>query len=185
MYCPACGQQQMSNDTRFCSRCGFLLSGVADVLSNGGVVPGMSQAQSGRSSPRKRGLMQGLFIFLLSFLIVPIIAVLTIAVRAEPFAVAIAAVLLTVGGILRALYALMFESPVAAHSLAEKQFVSAPQPSALGQAGVAGTLPPQQSIPVSAYRSPASWRDTNDLAKSGPGSVTEGTTKLLQDEDPQ
>ena len=40
-------------------------------------------------------------------------------------------------------------------------------------------LPPQQSMPASAYSAPTagSWRDTNDLL---PTSVTEGTTKLLE-----
>src|SRR5258708_24825183 len=40
-------------------------------------------------------------------------------------------------------------------------------------------LPPQQSIPASTYSAPQPgiWRDTNDLQ---PTSVTEGTTKLLE-----
>jgi len=41
-------------------------------------------------------------------------------------------------------------------------------------------LPPQQSIPASAYATPAvnkDWRDTKDLVQP---SVTEGTTKLLE-----
>ena len=42
-------------------------------------------------------------------------------------------------------------------------------------------LPPQQSIPVSAYQTPqaGSWRDTNDLQPAN----TEGVTKLLEKEE--
>ena len=43
-------------------------------------------------------------------------------------------------------------------------------------------LPPQQSIPASAYGPPQAgrWRDTNELEH---GSVTESTTKLLTKEE--
>ena len=38
MYCPKCSQQQ-SEELRFCSRCGFPLSGVALLVQNDGLVP--------------------------------------------------------------------------------------------------------------------------------------------------
>lgn len=180
MHCPKCGQQQVSEETRFCSRCGFLLSGVAEVVANNGLVPVKAAANFPASStPRKRGLKQGLFIFLLSFLVVPLLAILTLAVGAEePIAVAIAAILLTVGGLLRMAYALMFESnqPTlqagdAAHSA----------PHLFGAQPNAPALPPTRSMPASSYAPPVagSWRDTNDLQHQ-PGSVTDSTTKLLQ-----
>src|SRR4029078_9453233 len=100
MYCPACGQQQISAETRFCSRCGFLLSGIAEVMSHGGVVPGATEAGN-TFSPRRRGLMQGLFIFLFEFLLVPIVAMISLGLHLPPFGVAITAVLLTMGGLLR------------------------------------------------------------------------------------
>ena len=34
MFCPQCGHQQVSNDTRFCSRCGLSLGLVTDLLLN-------------------------------------------------------------------------------------------------------------------------------------------------------
>ncbi len=36
MFCPRCGQQQVSQDTRFCSRCGLSLDLLADLLSDDG-----------------------------------------------------------------------------------------------------------------------------------------------------
>ena len=43
-------------------------------------------------------------------------------------------------------------------------------------------LPPQQSVPASAYTTPSvgRWRDTNDLE---PSSVTESTTRLLKQDE--
>ena len=35
MYCPNCGQQQISEEMRFCSRCGLALSGLAEWLAGG------------------------------------------------------------------------------------------------------------------------------------------------------
>lgn len=38
MFCPKCGQQQVSDEIRFCSRCGFTLKDVAEALKNNGRV---------------------------------------------------------------------------------------------------------------------------------------------------
>ena len=172
-------------DTSFCSRCGFLLTGTADLLMTGGLIPHI-QAPTGfkAASPRNRGLKQGLFIFLLTFLIVPLIAIISVASHAPPFGVAIAAILLTTGGLLRMAYALMFESQITGgHTLDESAFAGAQ--TLLRRSRHMPGLPPQQTYPVPSYVQPATgnWRDTNELE---PGSVTEGTTKLLEsDEIPQ
>ena len=34
MFCPQCGHEQVSNDTRFCSRCGLTLGLVTDLLGS-------------------------------------------------------------------------------------------------------------------------------------------------------
>jgi hypothetical protein len=185
MFCPTCGQRQISEDTRFCSKCGFLLTGVAELIANGGALPQVFQPQQSNSkkdSPRRKGIKQGLFVFLLSFLVVPLIAILTIAANVrEPFAVAIAAILLTVGGLLRMAYALMFESnePYGGATLEESALNAAQN--FLGKNKSAAALPPQQSIPTSTYVPPTAgnWRDTNDL--NATPSVTENTTKFLDE----
>ena len=182
MFCPTCGQRQISEDTRFCSKCGFLLTGVAELIFNGGAATqALQPATSKKDSPRRKGLKQGLFIFLLSFLVVPLIAILTIAVDArEPFMVAIAAILLTVGGLLRMAYALMFESNEPYGKTLEENALSAAQ-NFIGKNKSAAALPPQQSIPTSTYVPPTAgnWRDTNDL--NATQSVTENTTKFLDE----
>jgi hypothetical protein len=181
MHCPRCGQEQVNEQIRFCPRCGFLLTGIAEIVANGGVNPEALQASGAKPiSARKRGIKQGLFIFLLTFLVVPIISILTVWANAEPFAVAISAILLFVGGLLRMAYALMFESPNPNDTTLEQKVLAGTQ-QFLNKRQNANALPPQQSIPVDSYVPPTqgNWRDTNDLA---PNSVTDSTTKLLQEE---
>nr|AUN37213.1 hypothetical protein [uncultured bacterium] len=124
-------------------------------------------------SPRKKGLKQGLFIFLLTFLAVPIAAMFSQAVGLRPVLAGITAVLFFMGGILRMVYALMFEEA------GPSVFVDTASPAYLHQAPAHGALPPQSTYPVDHFNQPAAgnWRDTNDLT---PSSVTEGTTRLLE-----
>ncbi|MBA3352947.1 MAG: zinc ribbon domain-containing protein [Blastocatellia bacterium] len=180
MHCPKCGQQQISEETRFCSRCGLLLAGVAEVLANNGLVPATSMGIAGSSDSRKRrGIKQGVFLFLLTFLIVPLTVMITVVLRIEPFLPILSIFLLGVGGILRIVYALMFESGTGGPNTIVQNSIA-------GEVENRGSLPPSQSIPASAYASPAagSWLDTNDLQRQ-PGSVTDSTTKLLQKEGDQ
>lgn len=184
MHCPKCGQQQVSEETRFCSRCGFLLTGVAQVVNQDGLLPASGSTFFASGSPRRRGVMQGVFVFLLSFLIVPLAAIITIAFNWEPFLPAISAILFTVGGLLRVVYALMFESGTATGKALEAGLLASPHQLDQGNRS-ANQLPPAQSIPATAYAPPGTgrWRDTNEL--DTPGSVTDNTTKLLHQEPDQ
>jgi hypothetical protein len=180
MFCPRCGQEQITNETRFCSRCGFLMAGVGALVANDGNPALDAPTPAKVDSPRRRGIKQGLFIFLLTFLVVPIVSILTIWAKAEPFGVAISAILLFVGGILRMAYAWMFESSAPTTTEIEQSAYNAPQ-NILGGSQNQNALPPQSSIPTSSYMPPkhGSWRDTNDLE---PTSVTDATTRHLQKE---
>jgi hypothetical protein len=131
-------------------------------------------------SPRSRGIKQGLFIFLLTFLIVPIIAIITVAMHAEPYVLVIASILLAVGGLLRMAYARMFESEISGSDAASAK-TSGQQFFPDRMAGVSA-LPSQLSEPIPSYMSPgrAGWQDTNELE---PASVTEGTTRLLENDE--
>lgn len=177
MHCPICGQQQATPHIRYCSRCGFLLTGVAAVVGNNGELPGGSAER--KDSPRKRGIKQGAFIFLLTFIVVPLLGMFHVATNTEPVLAGMGAVLLIFGGLLRIVYALMFESGAPGLPTAEERLVSASQQSFSKEKG-REALPAGQSIPASVYAPPGTgaWRDTNDLVP--PGSVTDSTTKLLQ-----
>lgn len=184
MFCPVCGQQQVSEETRFCSRCGFLLTGVTQVIGSGGALPQAAPDDVQAESPRKRGIKKGVMIMLVGcLLIVPLLAIFHVATNTEPFAVAIAAILSFWGGILRMLYAWMFESKYASAPTLEEKVVNAAR-NLTGKNQNQTALPPSHSIPVDAYAPPprqGNWRETNDLA-SPAGSVTDSTTKLLQNE---
>lgn len=185
MHCPRCGQQQVSEETRFCSRCGFLLTGIAQVIENDGIVPEQNKKFFAAGSPRRRGVMQGVFFFLLTFLFVPLTGILTAFLGIEPFLPAISAILFFMGGLLRVVYALMFESGVPGGKTLEEKVLSG-TPILAGKEK-AGELPPARSIPVSVYAPPPGaghWRDTNDLDQN-PSSVTDSTTKLLHKEGDQ
>lgn len=178
MYCPICGQQQISQETRFCSRCGFLLTGISHVIANDGNFPFVPpEKKSKTDTSRKKGLKRGLMIFLLTFLIVPIVAVLTIAAGREPFVVALTAIIFGVGGLLRMAYALLIESNEPDGDSPEENIVNSVK--TLKGKGAAKILSGQSSIPASDYTAPkaGSWRDTNELA---PHSITENTTRQLK-----
>jgi hypothetical protein len=182
MHCPKCGQQQVSEETRFCSRCGLLLSGVAQVMANDGIIPTNQGGFTGTGdSPRRRGIKLGVFIFLLTFILVPIFGVIALGLNLEPWLPGIAVFLFGGGGILRIAYALMFESsqpkglgggtaaaPVFPRSVGEAR--SEPQLTA-GPASTGSYSPPRQGR----------WMETSDLNQ--PSSVTDNTTKLLQEEE--
>lgn len=148
---------------------------------------GMPQTQSpgitgSITSPRRRGLKKGLFTFLLTFLVVPIVAIFSIWLDADPFLVAISAVGLFMGGLLRMIFALMFESPEAAGMTLEENLAAASK-RFIGSGAERPALSPERSTPASGYVSPkaGAWLDTNDLLRE-PGSVTDSTTKLLERE---
>ncbi len=155
------------------------MTGVIQLIENGGKFEQDSDLQKKSvNTPRKKGLKKGLFIFLLTFLVVPLISIITIAVRAEPFAVVISAILLSVGGLLRMAYAMLFESNEGAENDPEMKILTSAK-NLLGKKKSEKELPPQQTIPAESYMPPiqGNWRDTNDLVQT---SVTDETTKLLQ-----
>lgn len=184
MHCPKCGQQQISDEIRYCSRCGFLLTGIAVVVQNEGQVPGMTTS-AGELSPRRRGIKQGIFIFLLSFLLVPLFGIISVAINARPAIAGLAAVLCVMGGLLRIVYALMFESNMPGQATLEENILAGSR-NYLKKRRTGNELPAGDPTPATVYASPTSesWRDTNELGV--PPSVTDSTTKLLvKEQDPQ
>lgn len=165
-------------ETNYCSRCGFLLIAVSDLLQTGGVNPlAVSSGSAPAQSARKRGLKQGLFLFLLTFLFAPLFGMISMALNVEPIAVGVAVIICFIGGLLRMVYALMFESADAGAPTLEEKGIAGT--ASLRSKPSAQALPAQTDVPAPQYFAPATgtWRDTNDLQ---PASVTENTTKLLE-----
>lgn len=178
MFCPRCGQNQVSEELRFCSKCGLPLNLVAEVVSHGGTLPQLAEMyQSKGYLTRSNGLKFGLIWFLvLTFLITPLLA---IADGDE--IVAVTAVLGFMGGILIMLFSFLFlkNEPKSKSNDALNQNITEPANFLRGSKNK-NALPPQQTIPTSAYVPPpaGSWQsNTDDLQ---PTSVTEETTKLLK-----
>jgi len=175
MYCPKCSQQQVSGDVRFCSRCGFLLTGIAEVIKNDGLIPGASkQGNKSQSTPRKKGIKEGLFALILLILTSPILLIIGKVLELHPAPLFLSILILFISCVIRMIYAVMFQSgePSAAEaSDAENRNIFADKKSA-------ASLPPAQTNPVSDFVPPmqGKWRDSNELIFS---SVTDVTTKQL------
>jgi hypothetical protein len=181
MYCPRCGQQQISNEIKFCSRCGFPLTLVTEVLENGGFLPQLAElSKKGKLPDRKTGLKIGLVWFLLLlFILTPLFAIADI----EELAAA-SAVLGFMGGALMMIFSLLFlkkENPlVYDRSMIANENIA---PQFLSGKNRQTALPPQQTQPAESYMPPAGhWKapETGDLV---PHSVTDNTTKLLNKEE--
>ena len=65
MFCPQCGHRQVSDETRFCSRCGLPLNLVTELLANS---PG--QLRREKRELTGIGLMMATVLMLLNFVIV-------------------------------------------------------------------------------------------------------------------
>src|SRR6185369_14074227 len=63
MFCPRCSQQQSSTEVRFCSRCGFQLSVLTELLSNNGVLAEQDTRRISINPTRKRSRVGGKAIF--------------------------------------------------------------------------------------------------------------------------
>ncbi len=183
MFCPQCGQQQANGVIRFCSRCGFPLDGVIQLLSNGGMVPVYrTPDEPVVVSARRKGVKQGGMLLLSGAVLVPVLALFADFVPGAfpEMLAALAAIICFIGGPLRMLYAAIFEegapkpirvygSPGPVH-MAPQQFAPHAQAPA--------ALPPQPVRPQPAWRSRP---NTAELVT--PPSVTENTTRLLEKED--
>ena len=176
MFCPKCGQQQLSDGVRFCSRCGFQLEVVKELLvTDGALVLPEAEIQRDHRSPRNRGIRQGIMLMLLTALIVPVAALLSKTGILPREFVALAAIICAVGGFMRFVYALMFEES----ARNRKRVAPAHEtPQQLRAGAAARSLPPQQSRPESDVYN-GRRTETAEILHQPPPSVTENTTRLL------
>ena len=180
MFCPQCGQQQASGVIRFCSRCGFPLDGVIQLLGTGGMIPVYrSPDEPVPISPRRKGVKQGGMLLLSGAVLVPLLGVLASFGNSAFLEVltAFAAIICFIGGPLRMLYAGVFEEG----AQRPMNHYAPPMPAPKPQFG-----PPvqHQSLPPAPARPVGGWRPRPNTAELvSPPSVTENTTRLLEKED--
>jgi hypothetical protein len=171
MYCPKCGQQQVSEEMRFCSRCGLALSGLPEWLA-GGAAPAKraDEEQVIGLSPRRKGMRRAAKLMFFSGVLFPIFLAFSIGVE-EPGPMAIPFLVFFIS-LAWMLYARLFSDntvPAIGRSA---------QPINVGAPPIHTALPPATTPPI-----PNTGRQqvrTNELSQ--PASVTEHTTRLLDNE---
>src|ERR1044072_8373379 len=111
MFCPQCGQQQVSDAARFCSRCGFQIGAVAGLLVTGGGGARPSPVfvpLAGAPFPQGEGVQLGGKLMLTGMFLGPALAALS-EVIGSPEEIALLGVIVFMAGLFRLLYALLFE----------------------------------------------------------------------------
>ncbi len=179
MYCPRCGQQQMSEETKFCSRCGFPLSLVSEILAHGGFLPQLAELyKSKKWFTRKNGVVFSILwtIFFLLFL------ASLFGIADIPEAAGVSAVIGIFGGLMWLIASLVFLKSASKDPFAVNDL---PNAAVNNLYETNQKILPPQNQPAQSYMPPAnSWKAPNTGEYAKPQSVTEATTKLLKkDED--
>ncbi len=181
MHCPRCGQQQISNETKFCSKCGFQLALVAELLNHGGFLPELEAVQKKKTFlNKKNGVAFSIawFIFFTMFM-TSVWGILSVDELAG-----LSAVTGVFGGLLILILSLVFLPSSKFRTTMPIHEIRTPAVPASLYGTQPQALPTPQQQPATEYASPqGGWRapDTGELVQRG--SVTEGTTKLLKKED--
>ena len=181
MYCPKCGQSQASAEVRFCSRCGFPLVAVSELLMTGGMLP--VQSSSGQNlgasqvSPRRRGVKQGAAILLVGIFLLPFFGIMHEVIGLPQEFMALSAIVM-MAAVLRLIYAAFIEegAPQATHFIPQQPQPFTPPIASRLHAPTQESLPPAQTQGVPSYRQPQV--DTAQILH--PPSVTDHTTRLLE-----
>jgi len=147
------------------------MEGMEEFINKGGIPLEQQDSSQKTDSPRKRGVKQGGLMIFATFIVVPLLAILSEGAGLPEEIVAFAAVFLFWGGILRILYALIFQRKSVANE-ADKGFIASVKETFLGKTEqTQNALPPQQAQPAASFHEPplGNWRETNDLepVKSG------------------
>lgn len=167
MYCPKCSQQQLSEELRFCSRCGFPLAGVALLLEHEGAIPWLLPKE--QKPGHRRQIIKESALLTVGSWIVALFSTLwwDLGGSLESVAKAASLIFFLLGliGLLRFIYAFLF--------VRERV---APTSPALPTPVRRSALPPPQDVPLTDYPRPI----TREMVPRG--SVTENTTRLLDEE---
>jgi hypothetical protein len=169
MYCPKCGQQQIADNTRFCSRCGLPIDGLAHWLAGDEPPAIRDKGLAVAVSPRRKGIRRGAKLMFLSAVLTPVFVLLSVFIDgAEPL---IFPFMLFLAGLAVILYSSIFT---------EKSTTKTTQarPAELVSAFGSSALPTASNPWANRRRGP----DVRTAELVQPPSVTENTTKLLRDD---
>ncbi len=176
MYCPKCSQEQVSEEMRFCSRCGFSLTAVRELIVSGNALTAPGSEVQARSSGQK-AVRRGAWIMLgcLAFtLFVGFLAAID-----DDFAVLLVLPLLGfIIGILNVFYGAFWADKRALKRAAAKSLAVPTTPNQLG-APARAELPASRMAPIESF---SGKRGATAEMIQSPPSVTENTTRLLDEE---
>ncbi|MEZ5343985.1 MAG: zinc ribbon domain-containing protein [Pyrinomonadaceae bacterium] len=171
MHCPKCGQKQGLNETSFCSKCGFEISDVKDLL-----ITGTTGTRSELKKKRKKATKQGLIMIFFGLSLVMILAALKDTFSIPKIVIIIPLVIFMIGGVMRMMFAQLSDEIRTGEDDAGKS------DSGTGARKLSDAKSRGNSLPEAEYRPPLDLEtrtfDTSELKT--PSSVTEETTKLLE-----
>jgi hypothetical protein len=181
MFCPKCSQSQISDEVRFCSRCGFPLEGVAELLAADGIssIARVEETKGIVPYLRGKGALAGAKIMFFSLFLIPVAFAIAFAVDG-PAPLLLALIPFTVG-LAQMLYAIIFgkkfapqngETPLPASQKESFRSIES-------NSHDTSELPPAPSAADQILIMPASG-SANTAEVFAPPSVTEETTKLLK-----
>jgi hypothetical protein len=174
MYCPKCSQAQVSDEMRYCSRCGFPLGTVSVLLNHNGTIPFNDESKNLQRSPRERIATESLIMIVFSWAVALGATFWFDAGGPVEFIAKVGSCIFFVLGLIglvRFLYAFLFMKPLAL------QVESSQYPKDLSRSDEnAHALPPPQATPLSDWPRRTATREI----VSNP-SVTENTTRLLDE----
>jgi hypothetical protein len=168
MFCPRCGLQQISDEVRFCARCGLSLASVPALLASGEAGAAGAAPRAALTRKRKQ-IRRGGKIMFFSAVLFPVFFAMAIAVD-EPGPLVLPA-LVFLAGLAWMLYFVLFGEDVPQPTGAEvrREF---------RDGRTAPALPPSTFVPASGF----GQRRANTADMAQPPSVTEQTTRLLDEE---
>lgn len=156
---------------RFCSRCGFPLAIVSQLVRNGGALEGFDPEAKGQLSPRQKGIRWGVILMAISVLLLPTAALMT-AMKSDLVFLFLPVFVIFLAGLVRLLHAYLL-----AQKTPNKIESSSAERNKQLAAARTSALPAGQYIPAANWKQPV---NTSEMAQ--PLSVTDNTTRLLNDE---
>lgn len=177
MYCPQCSQSIVSN-AQFCSKCGFPLENLKNLIANGGELESTVKAERAPElSERQKGIRQGIKLLLLGVVLLPLhLVVEGLLPSVEntnmdelPHLIVDALLwVIVLAGLARILYAFAFNRGGKLEEVQARELNATDKER--------GLLPP--NIPVADFN----LRQLNTADMAHPPNVTERTTSLLNDQ---
>ena len=165
MYCPNCGQQQVSEEMRFCSRCGLALSGLAEWMAGGMLVRRAEETRVLSPSRRRKQMRRAAKLMFFSGVLIPLGIMMSAAVD-DPGPMVLPALLFFASLVWMGYSRLFIDDTAPMINPAAQQSTFGPMPTR-------ASLTPPTNIPDFGRQQVR----TNELAQAP--SVTEHTTKLL------